>query len=137
MDGNRQNGSRCWYGADDSTWRPVYDVAVGSFALIVKGLTVATQRKRSLAFANNGFNGCSRNMTAGPPAPDMEDLCPRVEFGSTVYSLNECLVLQDSLGRNGLGLSLGFAHGSHHSAGAAAAEEEIAAIGFKARYANA
>ena len=50
---------------------------------------------------------------------------------------HECLVLQDSFGRNGLGLSLGFSHGSHHSAGAAAAEEEIVAIGFKARYANA
>src|SRR5436190_23309035 len=50
---------------------------------------------------------------------------------------NECLVLQDSFDRNGLGPSRGFPHGSHYSAGTAAAEEEIAAIGFKARYANA
>jgi len=42
-----------------------------------------------------------------------------------------------SFGRDGLGLSLGFAHSSHHSAGPTAAEEEIGAIGFKARYANA
>lgn len=40
--------------------------------------------------------------------------------------------------RSGLEPSLGFAHGSHNSpAAAAAAEEEIAAIGFKARYAHA
>jgi hypothetical protein len=33
-------------------------------------------------------------------------------------------VLQGSFGQDGLGLSLGFPHASHHSAGAAAAEEE-------------
>src|SRR5262245_27261386 len=42
-----------------------------------------------------------------------------------------------SFGRNDLGLSLGFAHSSHQSAGAAAAEEEFGAIGFKARHADA
>jgi hypothetical protein len=46
----------------------------------------------------------------------------------SAYNLNECLVLQDPLGQDGLGLSLGFLHAFHHSAGAAAAEEKIAAV---------
>ena len=71
-----------------------------------------------MASTKNYFNDYSQNMAAGPPAPDMQD-CILGRCGSRVYNLNECLLLRDSLGQDGLGLSLGFLHAFDHSAGAA------------------
>jgi hypothetical protein len=51
-------------------------------------------------------------MAAGPPTPDMQD-CILGRCGSRVYNLNEYLVLRDSLGQDGLGLSLEFLHAFH------------------------
>jgi hypothetical protein len=63
-----------------------HGVASSAFAGRVNDLIVETQRKRSLTFKNNQLKECSRNMTAGPPAPAWRIICPAGSQSTSIGS---------------------------------------------------